>query len=142
VRLFPGPFVAYAGVQTDKTADALREFFNELSAIRKPVGADELARAKNYIALSFPSEFETAADRSRKLEELIVYRLPERYFDEYVTKIQTVTASEVQQAATKYIQPEHFAVVVVGDRKMIEPGVRMLNLGPVRVVSVEEALGS
>jgi hypothetical protein len=32
-------------------------------------------------------------------------------------------------------------VVVVGDRKVIEQGIRALNLGPVRVMSVDEAVG-
>src|SRR4051812_16838322 len=41
----PGPFAASAGVQTDKTAEALKEFFNELNGILKPVPAEELARA-------------------------------------------------------------------------------------------------
>ena len=69
MRLSAGPFQAGAGVQTDKTAEAIREFFNELNGISKPVGADELAKAKNYIALSFPSEFETIGDLSSHMEE-------------------------------------------------------------------------
>ena len=55
MRLQAGPFTAFAGVQTDKTADALKEFFNELTGILAPVPADELRRAKNYVALRFPS---------------------------------------------------------------------------------------
>src|SRR4029077_1508845 len=51
MRADAGPFVATAGVQTDKTSEALKEFFNELNAILKPVPADELARAKNYVSL-------------------------------------------------------------------------------------------
>ena len=35
MRLSAGPFVAGAGVQTDKTAEALREFFNELHRDRE-----------------------------------------------------------------------------------------------------------
>ena len=38
------------------------EFFKELKGIREPVGEAELAKAKNYVALSFPSEFETIGD--------------------------------------------------------------------------------
>src|SRR5262249_44987987 len=49
MRVAPGPFAAAAGVQTDKTADALREFFNELNGILKPAPADEVTREKNYI---------------------------------------------------------------------------------------------
>ena len=141
MRLSPGAFYAAAGVQTDKTADALREFFSELNGMLKPVPADELARVKNYIALGFPGEFETIADLARHIEELIVYNLPDGYFESYVKNINAVTAADVQKAAAKYIQPSKFAVVVVGDRKVVEAPVRALNLGPVRVIGVAEALG-
>jgi predicted Zn-dependent peptidase len=141
MRLSAGPFVAAAGVQTDKTAEAVREFFNELAAIAAPVAADEMTKAKNYIALGFPAEFESSADLSRRLEELIVYQLPDDYFERYIANVQAVTADAVQKAAGRYIQPSRFAVVIVGDRKTIEPGIRALNLGPVRVMSVDEALG-
>ena len=141
MRLSPGPFFAGAGVQTDKTADALREFFNELTAISK-ISADELSKAKNYVALGFPSEFETIQDLASHLEEMIVYKLPDDYFERYVANIQAVTADAVQKAVATYIQPGKFAVVVAGDRKAIEAGVRNLNLGPVRVVTIDEVVGS
>jgi predicted Zn-dependent peptidase len=141
MRLSAGAFQAGAGVQTDKTAEALREFFNELNGILKPVGAEELSKARNYVTLSFPSEFETSGDLSSKMEEMVVYGLPDRYFGQYTDNIRVVTAAAVQNAAVTYIQPGRFAVVVVGDRRVIEPGIRALNLAPVRVMSVEEAIG-
>jgi zinc protease len=141
MRLSPGPFFATAGVQTDKTSEALTEFFNELDGMLKPVGADELTKAKNYIALSFPGTFETLGDLGSHIEEQVVYSLPETYFADYVRNIQAVTSAAVQKAASTYIQPKRFAVVVVGDRKTIEPGIRKLNLAPVRVLSVNEAIG-
>ena len=141
MRLAAGPFFAGAGVQTDKTSEALREFFNELTAIGKPVSAEELTKAKNYIAFGFPSSFETISDFSAQLEQLIVYGLPDRYYEDYVKNIQAVTADAVQKAAATYIQPQKFLVVVVGDRKVIEPGIRNLNLAAVRTISVQEALG-
>jgi len=142
MRQSAGPFFAGAGVQTDKTADALREFFNELNGIGTPVPADELAKAKNYVALGFPSEFETIEDMAGHLEELLVYQLPDTYFGAYVDNIQAVTGDSVQKAAATYIQPSKFTVVVVGDRKAIEPGIRALNLAPVRVLTVDEVIGS
>ena len=142
MRLSAGAFQAGAGVQTDKTAEALSEFFKELNAIRQPVGAEELAKAKNYVALGFPSEFETLGDLSAHLEELLIYGLPDTYFNEYVANVQKVTAEAVHQAALKYIEPSRLAVVVVGDRKVIEPGIRALNLAPIRVLPVAEAFGS
>jgi zinc protease len=142
MRLAPGPFTAGAGVQTDKTSESLREFFNELDRIRKPIPADELAKAKNYVALGFPSDFETIGDLAARLEEMVVYRLPDDYYSRYVNAIQGVTAAAVEKAAATYITPDRFVVVVVGDRKVIEPGIRALKIGTVRVLSVDEALGS
>jgi predicted Zn-dependent peptidase len=141
MRLSPGPFVAAAGVQTDKTAEAIREFFNELEGVRQPIGAEELAKAINYIALGFPSEFESSTDLSRRLEELVVYGLPDDYFERYVSNVLAVTDTAVQEAAGRYIQPSRAAVVVVGDRKTIEPGIQALNLGPLQTMSVDEAVG-
>jgi predicted Zn-dependent peptidase len=141
MRQSAGPFFAGAGVQTDKTSEALREFFNELTAIGKPVPADELTKAKNYIAFGFPSNFETIGDFSAQMEQLLVYGLPESYYADYVKNIQAVTADAVLKMAATYIQPQRFLVVVVGDRKVIEPGIRALNLGMVRTMSVQEALG-
>jgi predicted Zn-dependent peptidase len=138
MRLSAGPFYATAGVQTDKTADAVREFFAELNGILKPVPETELEKAKNYVALGFPAEFETTRDFAQKLEELIVYGLPEDTYRNFVGAVMKVTAADVQKAAARYIQPDRMAVVIVGDRKAIEPGVSALNLGPLRVVPIDE----
>jgi len=141
MRLSAGPFAAGAGVQTDKTGDALKEFFNELNAIRDPVPADELARAKNYIALRYPGGFETTGDISRQLENALVYHLPDDYFSTYVQKIQAVTAADVQRVAQKYVQPDRFAVVVVGDLAKIEPQIKALNFGSIKVLTIDDVFG-
>jgi predicted Zn-dependent peptidase len=141
MRAAAGPFFATAGVQTDKTADALKEFFNELNGILGPVSADELARAKNYLSLRFPEQFETTEDVSGRLEQLLVYHLPDDYFSTYVQNIQGVTAADVQRVARAYITPNRFAVVVVGDQKAIEPGVQALDLGPVTTITLDQIFG-
>jgi zinc protease len=141
MRKAGGPFFAAAGVQTDKTSEALKEFFNELNGILQPVPADELSRAKNYVSLRFPSGFEATTDISRRLEEALVYSLPDDYFTKYVQSIEAVTAADVLRVARKYIQPTRVSVVIVGDRKVIEPGVRALNLGAIKMVGVDDVFG-
>jgi zinc protease len=138
MRRAPGPFFAGAGVQTDKTAEALTEFFVELNGILKPMTAEELDKARNYVALGFPRDFETTGDLARRLEELFVFDLPEDYFARFVERVQAVTLDDVARVAKTYIQPANFAVVVVGDLKEIEAPVRKLNLGNVRVVPLDE----
>jgi len=141
MRLGAGPFVAAAGIQTDKTADALKEFFNELNDILKPVPADELTRAKHYVSLRYPLGFETTGDIATRLEQALLYRLPDDYFSTYVPKIEAVTAADVQRVAQKYILPGKFAVVIAGDRAAIEPGIKALNLGPIKIMTVDDVFG-
>jgi predicted Zn-dependent peptidase len=140
MRRAPGAFYAAAGVQTDKTAEALVEFFKELEGITQAVPADELAKAKNYIALRFPQRFETTGDIASQLAEAFIYDLPGDYFESFVDRIQAVTAADVQRVAKTLVQPTRLAVVVVGDRKVIEAPVRALKLGPVSFMKVEEAI--
>ena len=138
MRLSAGPFLASANVQTDKTGESLDEFFKELNGMLALVPAEELAKAKNYVALGFPGEFETTGDMARKLEELVVYNLPDTTFTDFVAQVSKVSAADLQRIAARYIQPDKMAVVIVGDRKVIEGPVRNRNLGQVNFVSIDE----
>jgi predicted Zn-dependent peptidase len=140
MRQVPGPFFAAAGVQTDKTVESLTEFFKEIDGIREPVPDDELARAKNLEALSFPGTFETTSDMASQLAALIVYKLPDTFFDEYVPKIQAVTAADVQRVATQRLNSQTFVVVVAGDLAKIEQPIRSANFGAVTIVNVDDVL--
>ena len=59
----------------------------------------------------------------------------------YVSRIQAVTGPDLQRAAQRYIQPDKFAVVIVGDRAKIEAGLKTLNLGPLRIVLIDDVFG-
>ncbi|MGB2959379.1 MAG: pitrilysin family protein [Bacteroidota bacterium] len=140
-RPLPGPFFAAASVQSDVTDSALVEFLNELDAIREPVPEDELARAKNYVALRFPAGFQSVTDIVNQLDDLFVYGLPDDYFNTYTSRISSVTGDDVHRAAKRYIDPEHLLIVLVGDRKVIESGVKALDIGPVESLTIEDVLG-
>ena len=140
MRRAAGPFFATAGVQTDKTADALKEFFNELNAILRPVPADELARFRNYAALGFAGEFETSSQLAGKLEEVAVYGLPDDVFSTYVGAVQAVTSADLTRVAKQYLLLDRMAVVVVGDRATIEAPIRAAGLGPVTLVPVADVM--
>lgn len=141
-RLSTGPFFAAAAVQTDKTAPALAEFLKELEGIRKPVSEEELSRAKNYLALQYPAGFETVGDLAGRLEDKVVFELPDDSFATYRDRVAKVSVSDVARVAAQHIDPRTTVVVVVGDRKKIEAGIRALNLGPVKVFTANEILGS
>jgi predicted Zn-dependent peptidase len=132
MRRLAGPFRANASVVTAKTDSSLIEFFKELRRIREEkVPAAELEKAKSLLALGLPGEFETTAGTAGEYLDLVVNGLPLDSFDTYVQKIMAVTADDVQRLAKQLIDPDHFAVVVVGDRKVIEPGIAALKEGPI-----------
>ncbi len=140
MRTAAGPFFAAAGVQTDKTAESLVEFFKELEAIRKPIPSDELEKAKSYLTLQNPRAFETTGAIASSLSQIFVYGLPENYYATFTDRIRAITPADVQRVAEKYIQPDKFAIVVIGDRKTIEPKIAALKLGTVKVVNVDAVL--
>ncbi|MCC7044165.1 MAG: insulinase family protein [Acidobacteria bacterium] len=140
MRQQPGPFVALAGVQSDKTREAVGEFITELSGMAMPAPAEELSRVRNLQALGFPGAFETTTGMAAQLIDLVVYGLQESFFNEYVPKIQAVTVADVQRIARQHIQPDRMIVVIAGDLKSIEAPLRAANLGPVTVVTADEVL--
>jgi zinc protease len=140
MRSAAGPFYAAAGVQTDKTSEALTEFFTELDAIRKPIPAEEIEKAKNYLALLLPRTFETTESLAGSLAQVFVYNLPADYYATYTDRTRAVTPADVQRAAERYIQPDKFAIVIVGDRKVIEPGIKALNLGPIETIDIDDVM--
>jgi len=114
MRRGAGPFVAGASVQTDRTAEAVAEFFNELNGVRTIIPADELAKAKNYVALGFPGQFETSADLSGAYAALIVHDLPDDYYATYVDRVLAVTAADVERVVDRVFRDNPRTVAAVG----------------------------
>jgi zinc protease len=141
-RPLAGPFAASASVQTEVTDKALTEFMNELNAIVTEVTDDEVSRAKNVVALGYPSDFQTVGQLAMQLGELSLYGLPSDYFNSYVGKVLGVTKEDVLRVAKKYIDPKNLAIIVVGDKATIDEGVKALELAPAKELTVDELLGS
>ena len=141
-RVLPGPFLAGAAVHTAITDSALMEFMKEFNAILAPVPDAELDRAKNYIALGFPGEFQTVADIAGKLEEMVIFNLPDSYFSQYIDRIRAVTKADVQRVARAYLDPATMTVVLVGDRASIVTKITAMNLGTVSSKTIEDVLGN
>jgi zinc protease len=141
-RRAAGPFTASAEVVTAKTDSALSEFMKELNAIRDTVPSDELARAKRFLQLGLPQGFETTRGIALQLLPLVTYDLPLDFYNTAVQRIGAVTQGDVQRVARQYIDPSKLTLVIVGDRKVIESGLRALNPGTIVVRDAREVLGA
>jgi zinc protease len=137
MRRQAGPFVASAGVQTPSTKESVVEFMKELEGIRGaiPITDEEVEFAKAGIVLAEPRRQETNEQVAGRVQELVLYDLPLDYFDTYTQRVQAVTRTDVERVAREYLNPEQFAIVVVGDRSTVEAGLRELPY-PVEVVAL------
>ena len=128
-RKAPGPFQVASGVRTDVTGAAAQEMINELKGMAAAaMPADELKRAKDSLAYSLPGAFETSADTAASLANIYTYDLGLNYYATYAESVYAVTADQALAVAKKYLVPERFVVVAVGDRAKIEADLKKLNL--------------
>ncbi len=133
----PGAFRIGTSVRTDVTDSSLIEIFREVRAIRDtPVGAVELARGKAYVALAIPGNFETNGQIAGQLVELDSFGLPLSSVSEMITRVNAVSAADVQRVARKYLPADRATIVVVGDLAKIRAGIEALKLGALTVLDV------
>jgi zinc protease len=137
------PYFVYAPVQTDKTAEALRELRGEMQGIvgSRPVTAVELDRAKTTEVLSLAGRWETAGAVAGALSEIVRFDLPPDYWSGYAAGVSAVTLADVDRVARTYIRPDRQIYVVVGDRARTEIGLRALGFSEIRLIDADgEAL--
>ena len=133
MRRAAGPFTASAEIVSAKSDSALLEFMKELNGIRQTVPADELSRAKRYLQLQLPGNFETTQEIASALVPVALYGLPLDYYNNYVESVEAVTQADVTRVAQQYINPGSLAIVIVGDRKTIEEALKSTNIGPISI---------
>ncbi|MHC1671878.1 M16 family metallopeptidase, partial [Stenotrophomonas maltophilia] len=132
-------WMATASVQIDKTAPALAEMIQEITAFTegsKPATAAEIHRIRNTQTLSLPGAYETAAAVASAIGSMVQFRLPDDYVLQRKADIEEMTLAQVQEAAAE-IKPQALTWLVVGDLKHIEAAVRALSVGHVTVIDAE-----
>ena len=89
-----------------------------------PVTEQEMTLAKSSLVRALPSSFETTLDTVGMLSDIPVYNLGPYLLREFSKKVDAVTDAEVKSLAKKYLVPDKMLVVAVGDRKVIEGGLK------------------
>jgi zinc protease len=126
-------------VQTDKTADALRELAREYAELgtARPVTPRELQDAQANETLGLPGSFETVGQLSNAYSTILQYGLPEDYYNTYTAAALALTPAQLNALAARVVLPRQPVWIVVGDMSKIEAPIRALNLGTVRRIDVE-----
>lgn len=133
------PLMAYAQVQTDKTKESIEELRKEIRGISsdRPPTQDELTVVKSTDTLSLPGRWESISDVLASIGEIVQFSLPDDYWSTYAQRVNSLDVEDVTLAAKQHITPDNYVWVVVGDRAVIESGIRELGFDSVRFIDAD-----
>jgi zinc protease len=133
----PGTFAATVMPRSDKTVEAIQRTYEVLnSLVNEPFTDDELKRAKDNILNSFLFRYDTKGKVLAERVRLEFYGYPPDYLETYKAALEKVTIADLNASAKKYIHPDKYAVLVVGNKTEINPGLDALKMGPVHDIDI------
>ena len=135
----PGAFRAGGSIFIAKTDAALIEFMNELKGIvgEKPITDEEIKTAKESLIQGLPQRFASVTAISGAITALVVQGLPDDYYQTYAKNVSAVTKDDLLRVAKKYIDLNHLAIVIVGDRSVVEGPLKATNIAPITMIDIE-----
>ncbi|MCH2506074.1 MAG: insulinase family protein, partial [Dehalococcoidia bacterium] len=145
VHWYQGTSLVSAGgsVQTEVTKESVQETLKEFQEIRggRPITGEELDAAKAGILQGYPASFERSGMVLHHLIQLLVFDLPDDYFQSVGPGITAVSLEDAHRVAAERIKDDSLQLLVVGDREKIEVGLRELGLPVVLMNADGEKIG-
>lgn len=109
-----GLFEAYAGVNLDKTDQALDAVLHELERIRlEPVSDSELKKAQQQITAGLEMSLENNASIADRIGLQLVLLGRVKPIDEIIAGIEAVTVQDVQRVAGVMLAPEQLRFAII-----------------------------
>jgi len=135
----PGPFRTGGDIVTEKSDAALIEFMKELRGILgdRAVTDEELSTAKDALIQRLPATFASVSSINNALTTLWTQNLPDDYYQQYAKRIAAVTKDDVVRVAKQYVTVDKLAIVIVGDRTVIEAPLKASNVAPIVYYDIE-----
>jgi zinc protease len=103
----------------------------------RPVTDEELTVAKEALIQRLPGTFASVSSINSALTTLWTENLPDDYYQQYAKSIAAVTKDDVVRVAKKYIDMDRLAIVVVGDRSVIEAPLVATGIAPIALYDIE-----
>jgi zinc protease len=134
-----GVWQAGSDVRGDATGAALREMIKEIDGVRSssPLTSSEIEINRAALLRAFPESFETPTGIAGELGDLAEFDLPDDEWVQHQQRLQTAQSAAIQQAMNKLVDPEPRVVVVVGDRRRVEPLLKEAGFRDIRPITPE-----
>lgn len=131
-------FTVSTSVQADRTGDSIKVILDQLAAFpaARPVDEVELQRVTDGNIRGLPNRFETNGQVIGALLTNQLLGRPDDYQARLPAIYGAIDAMQIDAAARSYMRPDDMAIVVVGDRAVIEPQLAQLGL-PVEYMAAD-----
>jgi predicted Zn-dependent peptidase len=104
-----------ADVNPENRALTIQEIKNELKNLRtQHISPEELETSKSHFIGSLQAEITTPFAHADKIKNILLYSLPDNFYQELLNKIDSATTNDLLETAQRYFDDESFSVVAVG----------------------------
>jgi predicted Zn-dependent peptidase len=135
-RRFTGSFIAETETKAESTVKAIKLMSGIIAGMTKePVSDNELNAAREYIINSFMFGFASPSSIVMQRARLEYYGYSADYLERYRENISKVSKEDVLNAARKYLHPDAFKLVVVGNAEKFDAP--LASLGTVRELDLK-----
>lgn len=117
----PAAFVLSTYTRTSevwKTLDVLRAELNRFH--REGVTLQEVEEARSFLALGYPAQLETLAGLTLSIDHALYLGRGLPWVSEFPVLAGRLTQGEIDAAIRRYLDPNRFAVVLLGDPEALE----------------------
>jgi len=130
--------LAGGSVQTEVTKESVFETLKEFNEVRgdRPISESELENARQSVLRSFPANFERPGAVMGQVLQIVQFGLPDDYLQTVRSNVESVTLDDVHRITQELVRPDQLKILVVGDRQLVEKGLRELDL-PMVVLDVD-----
>ena len=114
---YPGAFTMSGGFKANTTDSTLVEIFNELKKFTENgITDEEITFTKNAMLQSDALKYESPMQKLGFIKRVLDYDLPKDYVAQQTQILNTITKTELNELAKKYLPANNMVIVVVGDK--------------------------
>ncbi len=129
----PGPLLAYAGSQTEKTGLALQAVLEQVDRLSRTAPDEgELEVAGRFLSDTLAIRMESVGALAGRIADLRLFNLPDDDHERFRKEVREMTPAFVLKTATEHVRAGHAVVAVAGDAAVIGP--MLSHFGEVKVL--------
>jgi zinc protease len=118
-------------VQTDKTAESIREVHREIDRLmNEKLTNEQLAAVRGFVESSLTGGLMSLESMNEQLLEIARNDLPPNWYRDAIPRLAAITPDDVQRIARELFTPDQLIWVIAAPRAAVESELRELNSAP------------